>query len=102
MCTFEQTDALSYFIDCGDGIGVVLVISSIARCFGDMSLMSISRTTRVDSRDAHPFPRAQECGQTGCLVIPQATGLPELRFLTVYCSGDRIGVDCEKRSGKEC
>ena len=67
-----------------------------------MPLMSISRTTRFDSRDARPFPRAQECEQTGCLVIPQATGLRELRSLTVYRPGDRIGVDCENRSGKGC
>jgi hypothetical protein len=66
----------------------------------DLPLMPIGQTSRINSRDAHPFPGEQVFGQTQCLVIPQATGLLGLRLLSVYRSGDGIGVGCKGQSAR--
>jgi hypothetical protein len=44
----------------------------------------------------NPFPRPQECRQTGCTCFPKAFGLFGLRFRAVYRSERRVGPAKER------
>ncbi len=48
-----------------------------------LPFMRLSQTCRIDSRDAHPFPWAQEYGQTWCPLIPEAHTLLGLRLVSI-------------------